>query len=84
VDDIENFAMGGWMFVLAYLTSAVGGTLGLACTLQARHATSEAIRLRWLALASISIGGIGIWLMHFIGMLGFATRRRSGQPTIVG
>ncbi|HEX4223614.1 MAG TPA: MHYT domain-containing protein [Pseudonocardiaceae bacterium] len=76
--------MGGWMFVLAYLTSAVGGTLGLACTLQARHATSEAIRLRWLALASISIGGIGIWLMHFIGMLGFATRRRSCQPTIVG
>ena len=65
--------MGGWMFALAYLTSAVGGTLGLACTLHARHAASEASRLRWLALASLSIGGIGIWLMHFIGMLGFAT-----------
>ncbi|HEY4453408.1 MAG TPA: MHYT domain-containing protein [Pseudonocardiaceae bacterium] len=70
---MDDFAMGGWMFALAYLTSVVGGTLGLACTLQARHAASEVVRLRWLALASVSIGGIGIWLMHFIGMLGFAT-----------
>jgi NO-binding membrane sensor protein with MHYT domain len=73
MNNVQNFAMGGWMFALAYLTSVVGGTLGLACTLQARHAASEAIRLRWLVLAAISIGGIGIWLMHFIGMLGFAT-----------
>ncbi|HEY2794048.1 MAG TPA: MHYT domain-containing protein, partial [Micromonosporaceae bacterium] len=70
---MENFAMGGWMFALVYGTSVVGGALGLACTLRARHAASEAIRLRWLVLASISIGGIGIWLPHFIGMLGFAT-----------
>lgn len=73
MDNMEEFALGGWMFVLAYLTSVVGGTLGLACTLQARHAAGEAIRLRWLALASVSIGGIGMWLTHFIGMLGFAT-----------
>lgn len=65
--------MGSWMVALAYLTSVVGGTLGLACTLQARHAISDASRMRWLALASVSIGGIGIWLMHFIAMLGFAT-----------
>jgi NO-binding membrane sensor protein with MHYT domain len=70
---MDDFAMGGWMLVLAYLTSVTGGTLGLACTLQARHAATEAIRLRWLILASISVGGVGIWLMHFIGMVGFAT-----------
>jgi NO-binding membrane sensor protein with MHYT domain len=58
---------------LAYLTSVVGCTLGLACTLQARYASNEANRLRWLALAAVSIGGIGIWLMHFIAMLGFST-----------
>lgn len=73
MDQMDDFAMGGWMFALAYLTSVVGGTLGLACTLQARHAATQAIRLRWLALAAISIGGIGMWLMHFIGMVGFST-----------
>jgi NO-binding membrane sensor protein with MHYT domain len=73
MDDMQNFAMGGWLVFLAYVTSVVGCALGLACTLRARHAATEAIRLRWLGLASISIGGVGIWLMHFIAMLGFAT-----------
>lgn len=73
MDRMDDLAMGGWMVALAYVTSVIGGTLGLACTLQARHAASEAARVRWLALASLAIGGIGIWLMHFIAMLGFAT-----------
>ena len=28
-------------------------------------------RTRWLVLAAVSIGGAGIWLMHFMAMLGF-------------
>lgn len=70
---VQHFALGDWLLVLAYLTSAVGCTLGLSCTLQARYATDERTRLGWLGLASLSIGGVGIWLMHFIAMLGFAT-----------
>lgn len=69
----EHFAMGHWLLILAYLTSVVGCALGLACTLQARHATTGRGRLAWLGLAAVSIGGVGIWVMHFIAMLGFAT-----------
>jgi len=69
----EHFAMGQWLLVLAYLTSVVGCALGLACTLQARSAATSRGRLAWLALAAVSIGGVGIWVMHFIAMLGFAT-----------
>ncbi|HEY0451495.1 MHYT domain-containing protein [Actinophytocola sp.] len=64
--------MGSWLLFFAYLISVVGCTIGLACTLQARYATGRA-RLVWQALAAVSIGGVGIWLMHFIAMLGFTT-----------
>jgi NO-binding membrane sensor protein with MHYT domain len=70
---VQHFAMGDWLLVLAYLTSAIGCFLGLTCTLHARYAVDARTRLGWLGLASLSIGGVGIWLMHFIAMLGFAT-----------
>ncbi|MET8853925.1 MHYT domain-containing protein [Amycolatopsis sp. NPDC004625] len=71
--DHQDFAMGNWLVVLAYLTSVVGCALGLACTLQARSTDSPRARLTWLVLAAVSIGGVGIWVMHFIAMLGFST-----------
>ncbi|GAB1516110.1 MHYT domain-containing protein [Actinophytocola sp. KF-1] len=66
--------MGSWLPFFAYGVSVVGSVVGLACTLQARYA-GDAGRPRygWLALAAVSIGGVGIWLMHFIAMLGFDT-----------
>jgi NO-binding membrane sensor protein with MHYT domain len=70
---VHHFEMGGWLLFLAYLTSVVGSTVGLACTLQSRHAQTSRIRIGWLLLAAVSIGGVGIWVMHFIAMLGFAT-----------
>ncbi|MEU0533333.1 MHYT domain-containing protein [Amycolatopsis tolypomycina] len=70
---MEHFALGHWLLVLAYLTSVVGCALGLACAVQARHAADPRHRLRWLLLAAVSIGGVGIWLMHFVAMLGFST-----------
>lgn len=73
MNQVQDFGMGGWLLVLAYVTSVVGCTIGLACTLQARHATVERRRLIWLGLAAVSIGGVGIWLMHFVAMLGFDT-----------
>jgi NO-binding membrane sensor protein with MHYT domain len=71
--DHDDFAMGHWLVVLAYLTSVVGCALGLACTLQARTTDNARTRLTWLGLAALSIGGVGIWVMHFIAMLGFST-----------
>jgi NO-binding membrane sensor protein with MHYT domain len=54
---------------IAYVASVVGSALGLLCTSRARAANGAA-RARWLVLAAVSIGGTGIWVMHFIAMLG--------------
>src|SRR5215469_826218 len=51
--------------------SCLGCFLGLQCTNRAR-AQHGAGRARWLLLAAVSIGVTGIWVMHFIAMLGFA------------
>ncbi len=69
----EHFAMGTWLMFFAYVVSVVGSVIGLACTLQARRGGDGRPRLGWLLLAAVSIGGVGIWLMHFIAMLGFDT-----------
>lgn len=74
IGHVHHFAMGSWLPFFAYLVSVVGCVVGLACTLQARRAGDEdRPRLGWLVLAAVSIGGVGIWLMHFIAMLGFDT-----------
>src|SRR6476469_4527338 len=73
---VHQFEMGIWLLFLAYFVSVAGSTIGLACANQARTATGSA-RIGWLTLAAVSLGGVGIWLMHFIGLLGFAT---PGQP----
>jgi NO-binding membrane sensor protein with MHYT domain len=50
--------------------SFLGAFLGLRCTSRSRASTGPA-RIRWLVVAAISIGITGIWVMHFIAMLGF-------------
>jgi NO-binding membrane sensor protein with MHYT domain len=60
---------GTYVPFIAYLVSCLGCGLGLVCTNQARGG-APASRNRWLILAAISIGGTGIWGMHFTGMLG--------------
>lgn len=56
--------------LLAYAMSCVGSALGLSAMSRAR-ATAGAVRWRWLSLGAVSIGGTGIWVMHFIAMLGY-------------
>jgi NO-binding membrane sensor protein with MHYT domain len=68
---VQNFAYGPLNPALAYLTSCLGCFLGLQCTGRAR-AMRGAQRARWLLLAAVSIGITGIWVMHFIAMLGFS------------
>jgi NO-binding membrane sensor protein with MHYT domain len=66
----NNFTYGLVTPVLAYLMSCMGAFIGLRCTTRA-FAYSGSARLRWLALAAVAIGTTGIWLMHFIAMLGY-------------
>lgn len=67
---LDHFAFGPVTPVLAYVMSVVGSLLGLHCTARARAATGGT-RAKWLGLAAVAIGGTGVWVMHFIAMMGF-------------
>ena len=73
---VHNFSYGLLTPLLGYAMSSLGCFLGLRCTTRAR-AYSGAARVRWLALAGVSIGTTGIWVMHFIAMLGFTIGRQT-------
>jgi NO-binding membrane sensor protein with MHYT domain len=70
VADVHHFAYGPINPVIAYAMAFLGAVLGLTCTVHARASTTTGRRVRWLILAAFAIGG-GIWLMHYIAMLGF-------------
>ncbi|QXQ16051.1 signal protein [Skermania piniformis] len=63
--------MGVWLLYLAFLISLAGSIVGLSCARWSAKVDSDSLRLRWLAAAAVAFGGIGIWLMHFISMIGF-------------
>jgi NO-binding membrane sensor protein with MHYT domain len=67
---VHNFSYGLLTPGLAYAMSFLGSFLGLRCTSRSRASTGPA-RIRWLLVAAFSIGCTGIWVMHFIAMLGF-------------
>jgi NO-binding membrane sensor protein with MHYT domain len=67
---VFNFSHGLLNPGLGYLMSCLGSFLGLRCLTRARAYTGWS-RASWLLLASVAIGATGIWVMHFIGMLGF-------------
>ena len=61
----------GWLTPgLSYAMAVLGSALGLRCMVRAIAADGRS-RRNWLLTGAASIG-IGIWTMHFIGMLGFA------------
>jgi NO-binding membrane sensor protein with MHYT domain len=72
VAEVHHFAYGAINPILAFILSFLGALLSLllAARSQERGATRWD-RSRWLALSALSLGGTGIWLMHFMAMLGF-------------
>ncbi|WP_026425224.1 MHYT domain-containing protein [Actinokineospora inagensis] len=72
MDHVQHFSAGPVTPVLAYLVSCLGCALGLLSTQRARARQRGWSRRSWLALGAVSIGGTGIWVMHFVAMLGFA------------
>ena len=72
---VYNFSYGALNPALAYLVSCMGCFLGLRCTTRARASHGRS-RAYWLTLATLAISTTGIWVMHFIAMLGFTV---SGQ-----
>jgi NO-binding membrane sensor protein with MHYT domain len=66
---VDHFSHGALNPAFAFGLAFLGSGLALSCAARARTAGSNH-RTRWLTLASVSLGG-GIWLMHFMAMLGF-------------
>jgi NO-binding membrane sensor protein with MHYT domain len=69
---VHQFFYGTWLLLLVCAIALIGSVVGLACTRNAVHATGSGKRLRWLGLGAFSIGGVALWLMHYVAMLGFA------------
>jgi NO-binding membrane sensor protein with MHYT domain len=65
-----NFSYGVLTPVLGFVMSCLGAFLALRCTSRARE-YSGAVKARWLVAAAVSLGTTGIWVMHFIAMLGY-------------
>ncbi|GAA3037424.1 hypothetical protein GCM10017559_76620 [Streptosporangium longisporum] len=73
---IDHFAYGLVTPVASYIMSSIGSLLGLLLAARARGAQGGS-RALWLIGAALSIGGPGIWVMHFIAMMGFDVRGTS-------
>lgn len=71
---IEHFTHGYITLPLAFLVSMTGSTLGLLVARHARRHDRPGKRALWLFIAAFAIGGTGIWVMHFVAMLGFDIR----------
>ncbi|PRX90924.1 MHYT domain-containing protein [Allonocardiopsis opalescens] len=67
---VQHFSHGALTPVLGYAASFVGAFIGLQAAIRARSVTGL-LRARWLLLAAVSLGGTGIWVMHFTAMFGF-------------
>jgi NO-binding membrane sensor protein with MHYT domain len=84
---IHHFEYGVITPVLSYALSVLGSVLALTCAVRARGAGSTGRRARWIAGASLALGGTAIWTMHFMAMLGFAvegaTIRYGVLPTVL-
>ncbi|MCE7081961.1 hypothetical protein LZF96_17935 [Streptomyces sp. ST2-7A] len=57
--------------MLGFLMAMLGSALGLRCTVRGLTAVGRR-RSGWLALGAVAIG-TGIFVMHFIGMMGFTS-----------
>ena len=60
----------GWLVTLSVLIAATASYAALDLGSRVTAATGRAMRARWLGGGAVAMG-IGIWSMHYIGMLAF-------------
>ncbi|MBE1875872.1 MHYT domain-containing protein [Myceligenerans pegani] len=70
---MDHFTYGALTPLLSFALSCAGCGVGLSCTARAR-VVAGAARTVWLLLGAVAIGGTGIWVMHFVAMLGFSVQ----------
>jgi NO-binding membrane sensor protein with MHYT domain len=62
----------GWVIpAFGYALSLLGALVGFGCVARARRASTRPRRLGLVTLGAWSIGGIALWSMHFVTMIGF-------------
>jgi NO-binding membrane sensor protein with MHYT domain len=71
VAEIHHFTYGFSTALAALLAGFIGSLVGLACTRRARAARTRGRSTRWLVLAAAAIGGVGVWLMNCVAIMGF-------------
>lgn len=71
-DHVDLFSLGIWVLFLAFVTSTVAAAVGFACARKSRYSLSVVRRWYWLAAAALSIGGVSIWLVQLIVLVGFS------------
>jgi NO-binding membrane sensor protein with MHYT domain len=76
---LDQFSYGALTPILSYGVSVLGCLFGLIGTARARRIVDAQRKAGWLILSACSIGGTGIWSMHFVAMLGFSV---PGEPPI--
>lgn len=69
--EVHHFSYGAVTPLIAYLAAVVGSACGLSAVSRSRVDASWKVRSAWLWLGATAIGGTGIWVMHFVAMLGF-------------
>jgi NO-binding membrane sensor protein with MHYT domain len=72
VGQVHHFTYGWITPAFAYAMSFLGSLLGLVSTARARTSADKRRRAWLLVLAAWAIGGTGIWVMHFMAMIGFS------------
>ncbi len=78
---VHSFAYGPLIPVVGYVASCLGLFLGLRCTTRAR-ASEGGPRTRWLLLAGVSIGSVGVWAMDFLSLLGFSVAGETSRYSV--
>ncbi len=75
MEHLDHFAYGWLNPLMGFGFAFAGSLLSLMCMTQARKqfgtVRASGKRLRWIALASLALGGTAIWMMHFTAMIGF-------------
>lgn len=74
--EVNLFTMGTWVAVLAFAVALLGVLLGIGCLARMRRADTTTRGIPWVVLGGIALGGIGVWVMQLIALLGFVVVER--------
>lgn len=70
IGDVVPLAFDGGLVALSYVIAALGAYVALLAAVRIRRSDgSGRLNAAYVVLAAAALGGVGIWSMHFIGMM---------------